>query len=177
MSVPPPEFSRRVPIDRIGDRAGDHVIEADANERARLAERFGLIAIDRLVAQFGLRRTGDLVHAEGRVEADAVQSCIATGEPVPARIDEAVTLRFAPTREDATLDEIELGDADLDTVDYDGGAVDLGEAAAESLALALDPFPRSPEADATLRAAGVRSEEEARAATNPFSALLGKSSD
>ena len=53
------------------------------------------------------------------------------------------------------------------TVFYTGGAIDLGEAAAETLALVLDPFPRSPGAQAALREAGVLNEEEA----GPFAAL------
>jgi uncharacterized protein YutE (UPF0331/DUF86 family) len=57
----------------------------------------------------------------------------------------------------------------MDTVFYSGGAIDLGEAAAETLALALDPFPRSPAAAAALKEAGVLSEEEA----GPFGALAG----
>ena len=47
--------------------------------------------------------------------------------------------------------------------------IDLGEAAAETVALALDPFPRSPRAADVLRDAGVISEEEAK----PKGALAG----
>ena len=57
----------------------------------------------------------------------------------------------------------------IDTIEIEGGAIDLGEAAAETMALALDPFPRSPNAAAALKKAGVISEEEA----GPFGALAG----
>jgi hypothetical protein len=40
------------------------------------------------------------------------------------------------------------------------------------LALALDPFPRSPGAEAALREAGVVGEDEAKAASSPFAKLL-----
>ena len=70
-------------------------------------------------------------------------------------------------------EEIELGEEELDTIFYEGGSVDLGEAVAQSLALALDPYPRSPAAEAALREAGVASEEEARAQASPFAALKG----
>jgi len=66
-----------------------------------------------------------------------------------------------------TAEEVELSEADCDVIGYEGGAIDLGEAVAETLALALDPFPRSPDADAALREAGVLSEEDA----GPFAAL------
>jgi uncharacterized protein YutE (UPF0331/DUF86 family) len=52
---------------------------------------------------------------------------------------------------------------------YTDGAIDLGEAVAQTMALALDPFPRSTNAEAALREAGVISEEEA----GPFGALKG----
>ena len=64
-------------------------------------------------------------------------------------------------------EEIELGEAELDVAFYDGASVDLGEAVAETLALALDPYPRAPDAEQALKAAGVKSEEEA----GPFGAL------
>ena len=64
-------------------------------------------------------------------------------------------------------EEIELGAHELDTLFHDGQAIDLGEAIADSLALGLDPYPRSPDAESALKEAGVISEEEA----GPFAAL------
>ena len=92
--------------------------------------------------------------------------------PLTATIDEPVALRFVDNF-GAVDGEIELSDDALDTVPIDGGAVDLGEAAAETLALALDPFPRGPNAAAALRAAGVISEEEYQP-VNAFSGLKAK---
>ena len=95
-------------------------------------------------------------------------NCIASGEPVAAAIDEAFAIRFVPPPVvDGPEAELELGAADLDTVIHDGQAIDLGEAVADSLALALDPYPRGPKADEALKAAGVLSEAEA----GPFAAL------
>ena len=87
---------------------------------------------------------------------------------MPAIIDEPVALRFVEA-DDSGREEIELGRRRLDTIPYDGAAIDLGEAAAETMALALDPFPRGPGADRHCKAAGVVSEEEA----GPFGALAG----
>ena len=69
----------------------------------------------------------------------------------------------------AAPEEVELTADDLDLMPVDGGAIDLGEAVAETMALALDPFPRGPGAAAALKAAGVISEEEAK----PLGALAG----
>lgn len=161
-----PEFSRPQRLDAIGK--GEHRVEisADPGERAALARRFGLIAIDRLDATMTVQRDATGVVARGQLEGAVVQACSVTGDPVPAQIAEDFTIRFLP---EGTVegDEVELSDEECDTVFYTGGAIDLGEAAAETLALALDPFPRSPGADDALRKAGVLGEDE----TGPFAAL------
>lgn len=158
-----PEFSRPERVDAIGERARTVAIAADAAERAALAARFGLVAVDSLAASLTLRREAKGIAARGRVTADVVQACVVTDEPVPARIDEPVALLFVPEA-GAADEEIELSAEDLDIVPFAGGAIDLGEAAAETMALALDPFPRAPGAEAALREAGVLTEEEAKPA-------------
>jgi len=50
---------------------------------------------------------------------------------------------------------------------HDGTTIPLGEALVDTLSLALDPYPRSPNAEAALKDAGVLSEEEA----SPFAVL------
>ena len=87
-----------------------------------------------------------------------------TGTGVPARVEETFEITFRPQPSGTGGDdEIELSEGEMDVVFYDGGAVDLGEAVAETLSLALDPYPRAPEAIDVLKAAGVKSEEEAGA--------------
>lgn len=162
-----PEFSRPERADAIGDGERHVDIAADAAERAALAARFDLLGVERLEAHFRVRRDAAGIVAHGRVAAAVVQACSVTDEPLPVAIDETVALRFVVG--DPQVDEIELDADALDTVAYDGAAIDLGEAAAETMALALDPFPRGPNAAAALKAAGVLSEEEAK----PAGALAG----
>ncbi|WP_404373457.1 YceD family protein [Sphingomonas sp. MMS24-J45] len=175
-AVPPPEFSRIERIDTIGAGARTVSISADEAERAALATRFGLLAVDRLEATFSVRREAAGIVAQGRVDAIVVQACSVTDEPLPVTVAEEVALRFVTDQEVAAEDEIELDPDALDTMAYDGNGVDLGEAAAETMALALDPFPRGPNAAAALRAAGVISEEEAKpaGALAGLKSLLGK---
>lgn len=161
-----PEFSRPHRLDAIGAGETRVRVEADETERAALARRFGLIAIDALAADFAIRRDAAGIVAHGDLAGAVVQACSVTGERVPAKIEEAFDIRFLPETTDGA-DEIELSEDECDTVFYTGGAIDLGEAAAETLALALDPFPRSPNASAALREAGVLSEDP----TGPFAAL------
>ena len=162
------EFARPQRVDTIGDDARTIEIDADAQERAALAKRFDLIGIEKLTGKFTIRRDAAGIVAEGRVTAAVTQACSITGDPLPATVDEPVALRFV-AEEDSGQDEIELGDSDIDMIPYDGGTIDLGEVAAETMALALDPFPRGPNAEVVLKEAGVLSEEQA----GPFGALAG----
>lgn len=162
------EFARPQRVDTIGDDARTIEIDADAQERAALAKRFDLIAIERLTGKFTIRRDAAGIVAEGRVAAAVTQACSITGDALPATVDEPVALRFVPGT-DADQDEVELGDSDIDVIPYDGGTIDLGEVAAETMALALDPFPRGPNAEVVLKQAGVLSEEQA----GPFGVLSG----
>ena len=159
-------FAHALKIDSIRD--GDRLdLTADESERNSTAKRLGLGAIDRLEAHATLERKGEVVRAQGRLVASLEQSCVVTGEPVPAHIDEPFSLVFVPEPEAGGDEEIELGEKDCDTVFYDGAVIDLGSAIADTLALSLDPYPRSAEAEAALRDAGVMTEEQA----SPFAAL------
>ena len=166
-----PEWSRRERVATIGEQARTVEISADETERAALAHRFGLVAIARLEARFDLRREGGAIVASGRVSANVTQACSITDEPLEVVVDEPVTLRFVEDVEQE--EEVELSEEALDTMPIEDGAIDLGEAAAETMALALDPFPRSPAAAAALREAGVISEEDVTP-FNAFAALKGK---
>lgn len=160
-------FAHALRIDAI--REGERIdLAAADDERAAIAERLGLQRLDRLEAHATLTRSGDQVHAEGRLRASLDQACVVTGEPVAAHIDEAFEVRFVPEPKDAAPDaEIELAPEDCDTVFHDGATIDLGNAVADSLALAIDPYPRSAAAEAAGREAGIMSQEQA----SPFAVL------
>ena len=87
---------------------------------------------------------------------------------MPAHVDEPFALLFRPEPEaSGSDDEVELGEEDCDVAFYDGAIIDLGSAIADTLALSIDPYPRSAGADAVLKEAGVLTEEQA----SPFAAL------
>jgi uncharacterized metal-binding protein YceD (DUF177 family) len=169
-----PEFSRPIRIDTLGTAPRRIEIAAEEAERAALALRFGLVSLDSLAAEAEVSRNGAAVVARGTLRGAVVQSCVATGEPVPGSIEDAFRIEFRPHPDEVAPDEeVELGEDELDIVFYEGGAIDLGEAVAESLSLALDPYPRAPAAEAALREVGVKSEEEAKAEASPFAVLRG----
>lgn len=165
-----PEFSRPVRVDTLGEGERRMEIEAGEDERSALARRFGLAGIARLSAEFGLRRDGADVMMAGSLSAAVTQSCVATGAPLEAALEEPFDLVFRPQPQARNADEeVELGEAEMDVIFYDKAAIDVGEAVAETLLLNLDPYPRAPDAEQALKAAGVKSEEEAGA----FGALAG----
>ena len=165
-----PEFSRPLRIDALGEEPRRLKVEAEEMERITLARRFGLIGIERLAADLALSRNGDEIALSGALSAAVTQACAATGEPVEALVETPFEILFRPAPEaDACDAEVELCAGELDVVFYDGGAIDVGEAVAETLSLSLDPYPRAPGAGQALKAAGVKSEEEA----GPFGALAG----
>jgi len=106
-----------------------------------------------------VRLTAATILAEGRLQARVVQTCVVSLEDFPADIDEAFRVRFVPAGQESDDPDPEADDE----IGYAGGMLDLGEAAAEQLALTLDPYPRAPGAELP--------ELDAEAAAHPFAAL------
>lgn len=165
-----PEFSRLVRLDEIGRMQWPAHVAADEQERENLARRFGFSRLARLEADYSLSRDGDCLVATGEIDAELSQPCVATGEPVPETVCESFTIRFVPEDRLETHhadEEVELDAEECDVLPYTGNRIDIGEAIAETLALAVNPYPRSENADAWLREAGVLTEDQA----GPFAAL------
>jgi uncharacterized metal-binding protein YceD (DUF177 family) len=142
-------------------------IEADEAERAALAERFGLVSIRSLAAEVTLDPTGDVVRANGTLRASIVQICAISGDDLPVEVVEPLSLRLVPESAVPTAEEIELSEDELDEIPFDGRHFDLGEAVAQSLALAIDPYATGPQAE-DVRNSGVIADE---ASVGPFAAL------
>ncbi len=170
-SVARPEFSYPVRLDVIGSAEITHNLSANAEERAALSARFDLASLDVLSAKLSMYRDDQGIRVRGSLSAELAQICVATGDPVLAKFDLPVDLMFVEEPDAPADGEIELAEDECDLLFHDGKAVDLGEAVAQSLGLALDPYPKAPSADAVLRAAGVKSEDEIKAETGPFAAL------
>jgi len=140
-----PELHRPVAVDRIGPRGLDVTVEANAAECAALAGRLGLPAVRWLTCTFRVTWSpGGGLGATGHLRAEVVQVCVVSLDEFVAGVEEHFRLRFVPVGQEQS--EIDPQDAE-DEISYEGGLLDLGEAAAEQLALALDPFPRRPGAE------------------------------
>jgi uncharacterized metal-binding protein YceD (DUF177 family) len=148
--VPVVEFSRLIALEPANiNHGGGHAfnIEADDGERAALAMRFGLESLDHFSAQGNLEveAGGKRAVLEVRFAAELTQSCVVTMEPVADRIKESFTAVYiAPEPSDAD------GEVDIDPEAEDPPeplapeGVDVGDAVAERLGLAIEPYPRAP---------------------------------
>jgi hypothetical protein len=138
-----PELHRPVAIDRVGPGGLDVLVEATAAECARLAARMKLPAILQLTCSFRLRResAGSLL-AEGHLRAQVVQTCVVSLDDFAATVEERFVVRCVPEGEESADDDPETPDE----ITYTDGLLDLGEATAQQLALALDPYPHAPDA-------------------------------
>jgi len=154
------EFTRALRPGAVGPEGRRERVEADAAERAALAERMGLIALDSLVAEVSLGPVPGAIRAIGTLRAEVVQACVVTLDPVPQRLEEAFEWRILPPGE-APPEELDDGPDEIES--EPDGSFDIGEALAQTLALALDPYPRSPDAELPAEARS--------AAASPFDAL------
>ena len=148
-----PELSRRLRCEDIPADGLSIEIEATPSERAGLARRFDVLALDRLCTTLTLRRVaGGRVRADGQLQANGTQACVVTLDPVGFEMDQPLNLLFAPVPEEAGVGVSTESPAEFDPEADDvedpiiEGAFDLGEAIAQHFAQLLDPYPRSPQA-------------------------------
>ena len=138
-------------------------ITADTAEREALAHRFGVSMIHALNAHVELDEDDGAVVAKGRLIATVEQPCAVTREDFIYDVDEPIALRFVSAGsvpETAPDEEIELGSEDLDDITYEGETIDLGEAIAQTLGLAIDPYREGPDAQTARTKAGIVSDED-----------------
>jgi uncharacterized metal-binding protein YceD (DUF177 family) len=154
-----PELHRPLNTARIGTEETAVTVVATPAECVALANRMQLPAVLALAVEFRMRREGRSVIARGHLRARVTQTCIISAEDFDADVEERFRVRFVPAGTESNDDDPESDDE----IPYEGEMIDLGEEAAEQLALALDPYPRMPGA--------ALPEAEAETETNPFAAL------
>lgn len=145
MSHGAPEFSRLVPLERLGSEPFQQRIEATAEEREKLSGRFDLLSLDRLVAEVELRRQSrEIIVLQAEFGAEFEQCCAVTLEPVRGAVCDRFSLVYG--RADDPEHEIVLNGDEPAFEPLIGGMIDIGEAVAQELSLALPDFPRHPDA-------------------------------
>ena len=170
------EFSLFVTRPSLADGPQHVSLRADAAQRAALARRFHLSTLESLCVEADVTDLGeDGVRVTGRLTAHVAQPCVVTADLVTQSIDEAFAVRLVP--EDRLAAEGEDGWVDPEGEDVEplaGDDIDVGELAAQTLALALDPYPRSPGA-ALPEEVAASGGAESRA--NPFTVLKSLKDD
>jgi uncharacterized metal-binding protein YceD (DUF177 family) len=166
-----PEFSRPLAVERIASTGTEITIEANAEEREALARRFDIPAVHAFSATFVAtpwRRGG--VQVRGEFAAKVEQVSVVSLEPFTSEVGEPVVRYYqaetGPGHHPDVLSVESLEDEEPEVIS--GGSIDLGEIAAESLALALDPYPRMPGEVFQDEAA---QDPEERRQDNPFAVL------
>lgn len=143
-------------------------LDADPDQRAILAREHDLLDVPRFRIDATVepwKRGGVIVR--GKVQADIVQACVVSLEPVPSVIDESFEAVLVPESSRlARPDRAAVGEIVLDAEGPDlpetfsGDHVDIGALAEEFFALAIDPYPRAPGAELDSGAAGGSGEGE-----------------
>lgn len=118
--------------------------EAAPDELAGIARALGLIACTSLKAEYAIAPTvGGHYQLSGRLRAEVSQACVVTLEPISSTIEEAFEAVFWPQEAMPAPERGELAvDDGPEREPIVAGQIAVGRVVFESLAAAIDPFPR-----------------------------------
>ncbi|MEN2976075.1 hypothetical protein P7L78_16010 [Tistrella bauzanensis] len=148
-----PEFSRIIEIDAL-DPSEPRVFRhsADAAECAALARRLDLPALNAFDVTVTIGRVRGGAHIEITFSARLIQTCVVTNLRFESTVSDTVAVDALTEpeygRRLAAIDAAEPEEAPEPPELLVDGRVDVGELATEYLSLAIDPYPRGPEAPA-----------------------------
>lgn len=143
-------FSHLVNVRRVA-RKGMHVrYDADDEVCAAIAQEYGLLQVKKFHAQSHVvpwKRDG--VKLTSSIEAEVVQPCAVTGEPIDQRVEEDFELIYVPEGSKFSKPRVDSdGELILDPTGEDppeqfsGDSVDLALSWLEHFALGINPFAR-----------------------------------
>jgi uncharacterized metal-binding protein YceD (DUF177 family) len=158
-------------IDSMPPAGRDLEVVPSAEERAAIAAQIGLVGIDRLEVKLHAVRFRGGMRVTGTLEAEVTQASVVTLEPVAQAVREPIDRIFLPGGEKAYAGPanaeifVDLEGDDLPD-HFEGNEADLTPLIVETLALAVDLYPREP--GASLDDLGLKSDVEA---VSPFAVL------
>lgn len=169
-------FSYPVKVGHISANPVEVHVEADTEERTGLARLWNILEVKSMKATMTVSRwKRDGVRVKGHVSAVITQACVVTLDPVEAVIEEDFEQIFVP--EGSKLARLMTGDSGEMVLDpegpdlpesFAGDSIDAGETVAECVALAIDPYPRKPDAEF---AAHIEDDGEKDRKPSPFAVL------
>ena len=166
-----PLFNAIVRIDRLPAAGRTVEVELDESSREKLATELKLTAVDAFFAKLSVVPLRGGLRAQGHLTASIVQPSVVSFEPVAQDIAEDIDRVFLPQDSTAKAptpgSEVFIDLEDEDFPDHiDGPEVDLSALLVETLALAIDPYPRLPNED--INSLGLNDDA---AASGPFAGL------
>ena len=166
-------LARTLRVDEIRDGASGEIAVTKA-EMDAIAGMLDLVALEGLTFNYRLDHGGGgRVHLTGRLHANVTQTCVVSLDPVEANLDVPVEVEFWPV---SLIDELKrsteepgnLGLLDWPEAVVDG-RIDLGPVIYETLATALEPYPKRE--GVSFDWSQGPSEEAPSAKSGPFAAL------
>jgi hypothetical protein len=158
-------------LDSMPRTGRDLDLTVDKPERDALAAELEIVAIDRLQVKLHAVKFRGGIRVTGRLTGIIVQQSVVTFEPITQEIGEPIDRVFLPGGEKdfAGPANAEIF-VDLEGEDvpdhFEGNEADLSDLIVETLALAIDPYPRAP--GESLDALGLPTKDEE---PSPFAAL------
>ncbi|MSP95006.1 MAG: DUF177 domain-containing protein [Alphaproteobacteria bacterium] len=150
MSTQPP-FASHFDLATLPEKGAELKLTPSLVERAAIAAWLDIPGIENLTASIRLSRRGrDFYAYEAAFDADVVQTCVVTLEPVRAHLKGEFrrSFRIAPSAaakryEEGPGGEISLSETEDPDV-LDDAMIDLAAPVLEELSLSLDPYPKAP---------------------------------
>lgn len=162
-------FDWRIALGDIGDNGikGSHT--ATPEECKELTRVTDIVSCDRLVVDYKIQplRSG-IYRLTGLLQADVVQRCVVSLEPVKEHINEPLNTELRPTDmlPEGVQDVEEM--SILETPDFapiEDDVIDLGLIVLEHFSTSINPYPRAPGVELDVKDAG------ADGPVNPFAVL------
>lgn len=136
-------------LDSMPPTGRDLQVTVAEDERAAVAEALGVSAVEQLEATLHAVKFRGGMRVTGRLVAAVVQPSVVTLEPVQQLIEEPVDRVFLPgggkpsAGKSGTEVFVDLEDEEPPD-HFEGLEADMSDLIIETLALAIDPYPRAP---------------------------------
>ena len=146
-------WSVPIAVEQIPDTGLHRDLQAGRAARDAMAEVAGLREILSASASIDVTPdSGGRFRVAGWVRARIGQICVVTLDPIENDIDEPIDLIFAPPEQIPDLADLvdDTAESEAEIPDppepIENGVIDLGRLATDALFLAIDPYPRKPDA-------------------------------
>ena len=176
-TTPHSEFPRSIDVSNLPANGLDISVQATLAEREALCRRFELEELRVLEARVRVERARDgdggaAIRVQAELHGEVLQQCVVTLEPFPAEVDEefVILFQFSTTELGGSGDFEDIMAEDLPEL-LDTQEIDVGELVAQHMALALNPYPRSPGAALELSTDEAQIPNLAIRLDNPFAKL------